>query len=113
MVIDRNSEHDCCWKAFHTDVNGKWFMPHKAGPITGCLLVIGWIIFLILFGWMVALALLLVLFLTLCACFVNFICTGNCRVDEDDEEEEEEVQAIRGAEGRRNTSPIYDYEGTT
>lgn len=92
------TRHGCCWKAFHTDVNGKWYKPHKAGPITGCLLVLGWIIFLVLFGWIVGLALLIVLLLICCAAFYNFICTGRCAVDEPQEEEGEGVEGAGAAE---------------
>ena len=86
---DPSTNHGCCWKTFHTDVNGKWYKPHKAGPVTGCLLVIGWILFLLLFGWIVGLALLLVLILIGCAGLYNFICTGRCAVMEEEEEEGE------------------------
>ncbi len=92
--------HGCCWKAFHTDVNGKWYKPHKAGPITGFLLLIGWIIFLVLFGWIVGLAMLLVLLLILCACCANYICTGRCEVSEG-EEEEGEGEPSQGRDGER------------
>ena len=79
--------HGCCWKAFHTDADGKWYKPHKAGPITACLLVVGWVLFLVLFGWIVGLALLLVLLLLACACLYNYICTGRCEVEEAEEGE--------------------------
>lgn len=109
---EATTEHGCCWKAFHTDVNGKWYKPHKAGPVTGCVLLIGWILFLVFFGWVVGLALLLVLLLTACACFVNFICTGKCQVEEDEEEGREgEGQAIQGEE-RQGNPPFHNYEGT-
>lgn len=80
--------HGCCWKAFHTDVNGKWYKPHKAGPVAGCLLVVGWVLFLVLFGWIVGLALLLVLLMIGCASLYNFICTGRCAVEEEEGEGE-------------------------
>ena len=94
--------HDCCWKAFHTDVNGRWYKPHKAGPVMAGLLVVGWILFLVFFGWVVGLALLLVLLLTLCACFVNFLCTGKCQVEDDSEEQQQQTegQAIQGNQTR-------------
>ena len=77
--------HNCCWKAFHTDPNGAWYKPHKAGPITGFFLVIGWILFIIFFGWIVALALVLVFILVIFAYILNFICTGRCQIDEDED----------------------------
>ena len=77
--------HGCCWKLFHTDPAGRWYKPHKAGPITAVLLIIGWILFLICFGWIIALALILVAVLVLCAYCLNFICTGRCSIDDDDD----------------------------
>ena len=83
----------CCWKTFHTDVNGKWYKPHKAGPVTGFLLVVGWILFLVFFGWIVGLALLLVLMMVACASLYNFICTGKCAVEEAEEGEGDYIGA--------------------
>ena len=75
--------HGCCWKAFHTDPAGAWYKPHKAGCVTGALLVLGWIVFLVLFGWIIALALILVFVLVIFAYILNFFCTGRCEIDED------------------------------
>jgi hypothetical protein len=75
--------HGCCWKAFHTDPQGSWYKPHKAGPITAFFLIIGWILFIIFFGWIVALALILVFVLIVFAYILNFICTGRCQIEED------------------------------
>lgn len=100
--------HGCCWKAFHTDVNGKWYKPHKAGLVTGCLLLVGWVFFLVLFGWIVGLALLLVLCLILCACLYNYICTGRCEATEEEEEggvAEEEGPGRGGGDNVRPSSP--------
>ena len=63
--------------------DGAWYLPHKAGPVTAVLLVIGWILFLLVFGWIVALALVLVFILIVFAYILNFICTGRCEIDED------------------------------
>lgn len=49
------------------------------------LLIIGWFFFLLLFGWIVALALLLVGVLVVCAYALNFMCTGRCSIDDDDD----------------------------
>lgn len=76
--------HGCCWKAFHTDPQGAWYKPHKAGLITGFILVIGWILFIVFFGWIVALALILVFILIIFAYILNFICTGRCKIEEDE-----------------------------
>lgn len=75
-----------------------------------CLLIVGWILFLVFFGWVVGLALLLVLLLTLCACCINFMCTGKCQVEDSNEEETMQQQA----EGQaiRDTSTPHNYEGT-
>ena len=73
--------------------------------------MIGWVIFLVLFGWLFALAIILVLGLVLCACLINFIATGRCDVMED-EEEEGEREAIRGPRGRQRDAPPSRYAGT-
>eukprot|EP00731_Ephydatia_muelleri_P017806 Em0010g904a len=78
------SNHSCCWKTFHTDPEGAWYKPHKAGIVTAIFLVLGWIVFLALFGWIIALALILVFILVMCAYLLNFICTGRCQIEEDD-----------------------------
>ena len=93
------SQKGCCWKAFHTDVNGKWYKPHKAGPVTAILLVIGWILFLVLFGWIVGLALILVVILICFAYIFNFMCTGRCKV-----EEIEESQPVSATNSRQPQS---------
>lgn len=79
----------CCWKAFHTDINGKWWKPHKAGPITATILVIGWIIFIVFFGWIVLMALILVAILICFSYCCNFICTGKCQIDDEESEQEQ------------------------
>jgi hypothetical protein len=76
--------HGCCWKVFHTDPGGAWYKPHKAGPVTAIFLIFGWILFLILCGWIVALAMILVFILIGFAYVFNFICTGRCQIEEDD-----------------------------
>ena len=76
--------HGCCWKAFHTDPQGSWYKPHKAGPVSAILLVVGWILFIVLCGWVVALAMILVFILIGFAYVFNFICTGRCQIEEDD-----------------------------
>ena len=50
-------------------------------------LVVGWIFFLLIFGWIVLLALILVGILVLCAYVLNFICTGRCSIDDDDDDD--------------------------
>ena len=79
------AERGCCWNACHTDPAGHWYKPHKAGPVMAILLIIGWILFLVLFGWVVALALILILVLVMCAYTLNFICTGRCSIDDEDD----------------------------
>ena len=95
-------QRGCCWKAFHTDINGKWWKPHKAGPITAILLVIGWILFIVLFGWIVLMALILVAILICFSYCCNFICTGKCQID--DEESEQEQQRIPTTPGRMESN---------
>ena len=75
--------HGGCWKLFHTDPGGQWYMPHKAGPITAFFLVLGWIIFLVLFGWIIGMALVLVFILVVFAYVLNFVCTGRCEIEEE------------------------------
>ena len=82
--LSEERNHGCCWKAFHTDPQGAWYKPHKAGLITGFILVIGWILFIVFFGWIVALALILVFILIIFAYILNFICTGRCKIEEDE-----------------------------
>ena len=84
-------QRGCCWKTFHTDVNGKWWKPHKAGPITAILLVIGWILFIVFFGWIVLMALILVAILICFSYCCNFICTGKCQI----EDEESQLEQVR------------------
>ena len=103
------SQKGCCWKAFHTDVNGKWWKPHKAGPITAFFLVIGWILFLVLFGWIVGLALILVAVLICFAYIFNFMCTGRCRVEEADEQRE----ATNGTNGNQLPTVTNNASGQT
>ena len=87
----------CCWKAFHTDINGKWWKPHKAGPVMAVLLVIGWILFIVLFGWIVLMALILVAILICFSYCCNFICTGKCQPEEEDEQEQTHITSgVRG-----------------
>jgi len=52
--------------------------------VTAVVLVIGWIVFLLLFGWIIALALVLVFILVVFAYILNFICTGRCQIEEED-----------------------------
>ena len=85
MSLTALAERGCCWKACHTDPAGHWYKPHKAGPIMAVLLFIGWILFLVLFGWVVALALILILVLVMCAYTLNFICTGRCSIDNEED----------------------------
>ena len=100
-------QRSCCWKAFHTDVNGKWWKPHKAGPVTAVLLVIGWILFVVFLGWIVLMALILVAILICFSYCCNFICTGKCQID--DEESEQEQARIPttpgGVEAGRHNQP--------
>ena len=76
--------HGSCWRLFHTNPDGPWYFPHKAGPVTAVFLVIGWILFLVLLGWIVALALVLVFVLIVFAYILNFICTGRCEINEEE-----------------------------
>ena len=69
------------------------------------LLTIGWIIFLVFFGWIVGLALILVFILVMFAYCVNFICTGRCQVEEEGEEGEQQNVApgrLESGYGRYN-----------
>lgn len=83
--VTEDQNHGCCWKTWHTDPQGKWYKPHKAGYLTSIVLVIGWIFFILLFGWIVLLALILVGILVSCAYLLNFICTGRCSIDDEDD----------------------------
>ncbi|XP_003382854.2 PREDICTED: uncharacterized protein LOC100634091 [Amphimedon queenslandica] len=84
-VPESEVHHGCCWRLCHTDPRGQWYKPHKAGPCMAVVLVIGWFFFLLLFGWIIALALLLVGILVMCAYTLNFVCTGRCTIDDDDD----------------------------
>lgn len=50
------------------------------------LLFLAWFLFLLFFGWVVALALLLILILVMCAYALNFLCTGRCSIDDDEDQ---------------------------
>ena len=99
-------ERGCCWKAFHTDVHGKWWKPHKAGPVTAILLVMGWILFVVFFGWIVLMALVLVAILIGFSYCCNFICTGKCQLDEEEEQEQAHITTAQSrAEAGHAQSP--------
>ena len=72
------TEPGCFHRLCHCDPAGHWWKPHKAGPCMAVLLVIGWILFLLFFGWAVAIFMLFGLLLLGIMYLVNFICTCSC-----------------------------------
>jgi hypothetical protein len=76
-TVKRN-EPGCFHRLCHCDPAGHWWKPHKAGPCMAVLLVIGWILFLLFFGWAVAIFMLFGLLLLGIMYLVNFICTCSC-----------------------------------
>jgi len=75
---------------WHTDPDGSWYKPHKAGCLTAILLLLGWLIFLTLFGWIIVIALVLVTILIVFAATINFFCTGQCELGDNDDDDDDD-----------------------
>ena len=86
MTIFSTAPSGCCYRVWHTDPDGSWYKPHKAGYLTAFLLILGWLFFLLLFGWIILIALVLVTILILFAATINFVCTGKCELGDNDDD---------------------------